>query len=420
MKSFTFAASLSLALPLTIGATSVFAATPITQNVYEGKIGNSAITLQTLETNDGKYRAANYFYDKYRLNINLLPNKNQTNNKSILNLNEFSRDCGFHNQTCKPDANLNLKRSGNTLSGVWKSTSNKKSYKVSLKLISSKNFNYDEKIVQNEGLLDLYSDFTNSALTNQYLRKQTSGVTTYSTKEDVFGPFGFVIATDKQTGVHYPSLNTAKININVKPIYDALNAQRQEMVGYALDCKAYTPKGSSWNEYGDWQDYEAKVVYATDKVIVTEEAGSTFCGGAHPNNTYQHNIFKVATGKILNVNDLFNAYDKDGYSYTMRPNFEEFVNKIKSSKSHQYPINNQEDGFSSDCINDVPEESLGRYNLWPSKDGIVFSLEELPHVMGACMGNYYVASYKELQPFMTPLAKKLFAQNLALDVNSKK
>ena len=390
--------------------------TPVKQTVYEGTLGNKKIVLQTLDAkqNGKTFRAASYFYASQRLEIPLTKKDN--------GFEEYSSNC-YIDEKCKLVAKLSLTNVGNGLKGKWVAASGDKSYEVSLKPVATATFTQHYEISDNDGILSDTMDGASDLAKNMFKRKMALGETTYS-KEQFMNGYGYKTATDKLSGIHYIILTSAPKGQNLGPINKTLTDIRLSMVGYGLECKAM-PAGDSpaYGTFGDWDSYTSEPVNINDRILVTEESGSTFCGGAHPNNSYLHAIFDMKTGNLIYHYDLFKLYYEQDYNKLQTIAFKKIFKKITSDKKYLIREASDDADFDKECIyggqentddlNDNTDYSWMPFSAYPAKDGVVFALENVPHVAGGCMGDYYKISYKEALPLMTPLAKQLFAKELA-------
>lgn len=382
----------------------------ISKNIYEGTLGNQKIVFETIEyepQNGKNIMAAKYFYNTQRMSINLISPDNS------YNFQELDTICTHHDEPdCKLNGKFILNKSNDKLIGNWQAVKTKKSYGVNLKYIGSASFKLNKDSSEpkdTSDLLELFDDDYLDASNDIYKQKLAEAGTAYSKEKLIYG-FGYKIATDKITGVHYPILSSSPSGISLDNINNALKFQRYNMINYAHQCHADLQEGAASktaNKYGDWGDYETTVKYINNDILVLEESGSTYCGGAHPNNTYDHTVWDMKTGKQIKESDLFTTYVKKGdYDEEATPEYKAFYNKVISDK--KYILNNNE--LDPECKQQ--DDSWYHFTTYPDKNGVIFSLEDLPHVVGACMGDYYIVSYKEMEQFMTPYAKTLFAKNL--------
>lgn len=395
--------------------------TPVQQKVYEGTLGKSKIVLQYLEaTQDGKkFHAISYFYASQRLEIPLTNSK-----KSPNSYEEYSGDCYNDVDNCKLGAKIELVPDGNNLRGVWKAENSNKTYAISLKPVATASFTQRYKISEDADILSDTIGGADDVSKNMFKRKMALGEIIFS-KEKFLNGYGYKTATDKQSGISYPILTTAPNGQNLATINAALTNVRLTLVGYGLQCKALPKdKNPSYGSYGDWDSYTSEPVNINDRILVIEESGSTFCGGAHPNNSYLHAIFDMNTGELIYHYDLFKLYYEQDYNKYKTPEFRKIFNEIiGNSKYRTQTVTNDAD-FEKECIyngqnledikaqDDETDYSWMPFSAYPAKDGVIFALENVPHVAGGCMGDYFKISYKEALPLMTPFAKELFAKEL--------
>ncbi len=383
--------------------------TQIKQTVYEGTLGKTKITLQILHAQNGKsdVAAASYFYNSKRQNINLLPSE------EVGVFNELPGNCTEIGDDCKVRAELRLRISTIGLVGNWVSKTDNKSYPVDLKLVAQKKYVSNGNITSAGDLLDAYSfnysgngNFEN----NPYFKKQYYGAVTYSDAKVING-YKFQTVTDNLTKISYVSIASSQKWHDLTNIKNTLSHRHIELVAQGLDCKNSLTNTSDKDTYGGYDDYMSNVIHVTNNVLVIQEGGSTYCGGAHPDNSISHHVFDMKSGKELGNKDLFNIFIEKDYSTNKTPQFQKFFDKITTQKKYLYsPTSGAPDDLEEDCKALFDENTY--MAIWPDDKGLVISIDDAPHAIGPCMDDYYRVPFKEMLPFMTPLAKQLFAKEL--------
>ena len=386
------------------------AETQISQNVYEGTLGKTKITLQILRAQSGTsdVAAATYFYNSKRQNINLLPSDNVAGV-----FNELPGDCTDIDEDCKVRAEFDLKTSKDSLIGNWVSKTDNKSYPVDLKLVAQKKYVFQSDITSASDLLDVssfhYEDSSNFEA-NPYFKKQYYGSVSYSAPKIVNG-YKFQTITDNLTKISYVSIESPQKGRDLSNIKNTLSHRHIELVAQGLDCNNSLADTSDKDTYGGYNEYMSNVIHVTDNILVIQEGGSTYCGGAHPNNSISHHVFDMKSGKELSNKDLFNIFIEKDYSTDKTPQFQKFFDKITKQKKYLYSATSgAPDDLEEDCKALFDENTY--IAIWPDNKGLVFSIDDAPHAIGPCMDDYYRVPYKEMLPFMTPLAKQLFAKEL--------
>ncbi len=77
----------------------------------------------------------------------------------------------------------------------------------------------------------------------------------------------------------------------------------------ALACMAtlYTRFQRGQGDLGDYDFEKIGVRYLSETLMTVVESGSTYCGGAHPNNHYDPFTLDLIYGDYLDFNHLFPA-----------------------------------------------------------------------------------------------------------------
>ncbi len=373
------------------------------QEVYEGTIGNSPVVfefLNTISSNEGKIHAARYFYKKHRLILNLIPDKNI--------YHEVLKNCTEVYAECKANAKLDLRKTKNGYQGIWKQGT--KILNINLVKIETKSYNLDQVLQNQESLYDIYSEAYYDIKNNGFYKRQLMGETYYS-KETIINYIGYKTAFDKATNINYPILSRFPNAVKMNKINELLAFQRMLLVSYGLDCKALDKDMSpASGTLGDWDDYQSKITYINENYMLITEAGSTYCGGAHPNNSYSHRMFDLINIREVKASDLINYKlpIKDGeYRSDNTKEYDALLKRISGNPKYRLEIMDKD--FEKDCFDGMDTE----YSLSFNEKGLMLSLTDLPHVMGACMGDYYNIPYKEIENLLTAKGRELFKKQLS-------
>jgi hypothetical protein len=384
--------------------------TQINQSVYEGSLGNTKITFQILRARSGTsdVAAASYFYNKKRQNINLFPS-----DEGVGIFSELPVNCTDIDENCKVRAEFRLRVSTIGLIGTWVSKTDNKSYPVDIKLVAQNKYVYKTDIIRASDLLDVssfhYEDSSNFEK-NPYFKRQYYGSVSYSAPKIVNG-YKFQTITDKLTKISYVSIESPQKGHDLTNIKRTLSVRHIELVAEGLDCNNSLVDTSDKNTYGYYNEYMSDVIHITDNVLVIREGGSTYCGGAHPNNSLSHHVFDMKSGKELSNKDLFNIFIEKNYSTDKTPQFQKFFDKITVQEKYAYSATSGAPEDLKEACKALFDENYG-ISIWPDNKGLVFSIDDAPHAIGPCMDDYYRLPFKEMAPFMTPLAKQLFAKEL--------
>ena len=394
----------------------------VRQTVYEGSLGTNKITFATVKTNnkDGKnYEAAHYFYDSSRIDIPLLKaNSDTTEFKELAN----DENCSWNEDkdNCKTKGVFKLALDGENISGVWVNSQNHKQLKVHLKKVATQEYKSQYTISDYSSLLTAYPTNENGDtiegfyLKDAYQSRILAGELIYGKSIQTTQGTSYKTITDKQTGVHYILLDKLPDKTIKQKVNESLLNNFYEMKSYAMECVAFRAKEEKpfYSKYGDWENYSSKVKLLNQNLLVIEELGSTYCGGAHPNNTYSHTVYDLNKGEYFNGNNYFNFYTPDPDDKNNLIETDEYSELKKELRpGSKYWIRQDIDaGLLQYCTGD--DMNYLEFSQSFNQKGMILSLEGLPHVSGACMRDYYLIPYKDLTPFMTDNGKKFFSKEL--------
>ncbi|WAC47136.1 hypothetical protein OVA03_10490 [Asticcacaulis sp. SL142] len=366
----------------------------IHQQVYEGTLGKHPIVLEILSTRTDAGQdvsAARYFYRQHRAHIQLGVERRGVR----LILREYDPACYLQSDQCPAKASFTLTPRPDGLSGQWIAAGRLSGLPVMLKSVGDRKVSAVMPVQEAAELyyaLDDLSDYEVSD--NPYLWRQLAATTTYG-PEVRTGAVGYVMATDKGTGIHYPRLSRHPSLDILTRVNRLLDRERYRMTQYGLDCRAQSEEAGG-GTLGGWEDYDSEVSFITETVMAIREGGSTYCGGAYPNNSFRYALYDLRRGEVLDINRLLKL---DG------PEYGHLLAKLQP-------------GSAYDLKQQAPEDCLGEgfdhdYSLSFNDKGLVFSLTDLPHVIGACMGDYYVVPYADLKGLWRPEAVLYFPRRIS-------
>lgn len=376
-------------------AGSALAQGPATQTVYEGSIGKAPVVIEIVK--QGNLTTAQYFYSRYHLNIPLQASGPLS----------FEERTNCWEDTCPLVGKLQLKATATGLGGQWLGQAGKKINRdIVLKKVAERRFTPAERVADATTLRSTLSyDSPVSALDNPYLsRLYDSGLT--EGKETTLGGYALRSVTDKATGVPGVRLTRAPDAKTLPLANRLLDGLRFQMVDGALSCMAESKDSSpAAGTPGGFEDTTTTVTYLSATLMTVEQSGSTYCGGAHPNNFWNRTTYDLKSGQALDPDQVLKLYarpaktDTDG-APVETPEYQAL--KAKLTPKSPWFVGDKDQG---ECLSD--DFGYG-YSLSFSDKGLVFSLTDLPHVMGVCMGEYYVVPYSALKALWRPEAKTYF------------
>ncbi|PFH10514.1 hypothetical protein BCF11_2936 [Collimonas sp. PA-H2] len=213
---------------------------------------------------------------------------------------------------------------------------------------------------------------------------------------------GYRMATDPRTKFAYPRLTRHPNPQILASVNQILEQRHWQMSLAALECKAtlYTMDGPAAGTLGDYDSEAIGVRYLSDTLMSVVESGSTFCGGAHPNNHYDPFTLDLIQGGYLDFNRLFPVRRRDKDRSDIDPVLANFISKkVKSA-------NKRADSDSdTDCSDVLPQYLDFEFD---EPDKISFVVSGIGHAMGVCLGPQLVMPIRALQPILKPAAKAYF------------
>jgi hypothetical protein len=384
--------------------------------VFKGALGENAEVVLELEKKSDGYDGR-YFYLRHGVDIPL--------HGSLASLNEAlpryehgERLAGDDNRglpifidpaTQKPRSVWHGKIDGDTYQGSWSDAKTKKTMAFELHQVGR----YDPDAIKPAGVEAVTAAITPGigsdiaygtaiSLKNapyDYLKMQFPP---QLGPEIIRKNVGYRMVTDPRTKFAYPRLTrhpNPEILANINQI---LEQRHWQMSLAALECKAtlYTMDGPASGTLGDYDSETIKVRYLSEKLMSIVEAGSTFCGGAHPNNHYDPFTFDLIHGGYLDFNRLFPVRIRNKDGSDIAPVLADFISKKVESKQSHDKVDTD-----VDCTDVLPQNLDFEFD---EPDKISFVVSGVGHAMGACLGPQLVMPIRALKPILKPGAKAYF------------
>lgn len=243
----------------------------------------------------------------------------------------------------------------------------------------------------------------------------------------MFDGSSFRFVSDARTVFEFPRIVALADGSSPDAANRAL-AERHGIINVAaLSCldKAYA--GLSYSGYdvsmeggslGDYDGENIAVGYLSPTVMGWTESGSTYCGGAHPNNHFNSFIIDVKTGEDLPLARIFKDWTAtskiDDYDATVDP-----AAALASPEDYywapgqpliDYVLANyqpQDPDYSADCgVEELIATNLG-VRFGPG-DTAIFSLVDLPHAIFACTDDLVIVPLADIPELLAPTAKDYF------------
>lgn len=427
---------------LAIFATAMLAATPalaVDAVTYKGTLGRYEILAELVASPDGALVGRYSYLDKGGdIPLGVLDGPGP----SILMLEEAP--CA--ETTCMPDDNgqvidppqgaiwsVTSSADGESLTGTWKLVGNAgKTLELTLERIGQRSLP--------EG-----TDLTPAAIRDSAMSLIWAGERSFQphtapyefAKQEV--PFGigphqelegstFRYVTDPRSKFAFPRVLELADGSPTDPVNQGLEIRHTVLNTYAFDClsQVYAGFGATQNNMGPsagtlgYYDGETIAVdYLSPTVMSWTESGSTFCGGAHPNNHSDSYNIDVRTGETLALARIFTdwlptasladysaAVDLDDaaewpgdYDWSAGQDLIDFAIARR-------PVDSDE-SYERDCGFDELIASSLAIRFAPG-DAAVFRLEGLPHAMGPCAGDLLTVKLSDIPELLAPSAGDYF------------
>lgn len=372
--------------------------------VFKGTLGtNTEIVLELEKKADGY--DGRYFYVRHGVDIPLhgplaslkeaLPG--HEHGESLAGDDNSAQPIFIDPATKQPRSVWHGKLDGDTYQGSWSDAKTKKSMAFELHQVGR----YDPDAIT-PGIGSNIADGTAISLKNapyDYLKMQSPLQTG---PEIIRKNVGYRMVTDPRTKFAYPRLTRHPEPRILASVNQILEQRHWQMSLAALECKAtlYTMDGPAAGTLGDYDSETIKVRYLSETLMSIVEAGSTFCGGAHPNNHYDPFTLDLIHGGYLDFNRLFPVRIKNKDGSDIAPALANFISKKVESKRSR-----DKSEADSDCADVLPQYLDFEFD---EPDKISFVVSGTGHAMSACQGPQLVLPIRSLKPILKPGAKAYF------------
>jgi len=323
-----------------------------------------------------------------------------------------------------------LRQTADGLTGTWTSARNGKALPIMLERLDNRTLPADTEITP-AGLRDSAVALTyGTALRpldgSPYDRAKMAVAYEAGPIQTIEGS-RFRHVSDPRTRFAFPRVVELADGSSPDPINAALTAAHSRINFNAFDClaMAYAGFGASDQRLGGGQgtlgDYDGENVelrYLSPTVIDWTESGSTFCGGAYPNNHSTNFIFDVRTGTPLALASVFsdwrasqnlNDYSAPVDQAAARANPQDYAWEAGQPLIDYVRANRPADDTERDeeCgIDDLIGSNLG-VRFEPG-DTAVFMLEGLPHAIFACSDDLLSVPLADMPQLLAPSAASYF------------
>lgn len=237
----------------------------------------------------------------------------------------------------------------------------------------------------------------------------------------------FRFVTDPRTVFAFPRVVSLADGSSPDAANRAL-AERHGIINVAaFSCLGNAYAGLAYSSYdvsmeggslGDFDGENIAVGYLSPTVMGWTESGSTWCGGAHPNNHFNSFVIDVRTGEDLPLAWIFRDWtatsEIDDYDATVDPEAalaspqdyywapgQELIDYVLAN----YTVDDA--AHAEDCgVEELIATNLGvRFG---AGDTAIFSLVDLPHVIHACTEDLLIVRLADIPELLAPTARDYF------------
>lgn len=262
---------------------------------------------------------------------------------------------------------------------------------------------------------------------NLHFERVLTGVPLEATGARQVGAATVVQLADPRTRFPFPRVSAFEGGEPVERVNEILAGRHAELSVSALSCLSsgyigfgYAGHGFNRPSRGDYDSETIDLTYASPRLVSWVEAGSLYCGGAHPYNHFNSYSRDVQTGRPLDLSRIFHGWRP--YAYGGGPADLEVARAAPEDYRWRpdaaliaFVLNRalQDDPEGDDWVRDncVDEQALADYLTIRFKPGprAVFTLSGFPHAAAVCNGDLFSAPLTDLGDLLAPGADDYFA-----------
>ena len=392
--------------------------------VYKGTLGKNTEVVLELEKISAGYEGR-YFYMRYGVDIPLhgtlaalkeaLPKEEHARLLSADDNSDPDLPIFIDPVTKKPRSVWQGEIKGDTYQGTWHNAKTKKNLAFELHQVGR----YNPDAIKPTGVEAItalvtpgagsdIADGTTISLGNapyEYLKMQFP---LQLGPEIMRNNVGYRMVIDPRTQFAYPRV-TRHPNPQILASSNQILEQRHwQMNLAALACMATLYAGSrmAQGDLGGYESEEIGVRYLSETLMTVVESGSTYCGGAHPDNHYDPFTLDLIKGDYLDFNRLFPVRRSHEDQSDFDPVLVNFIREKMKSASNRAPAPSDMASDSDTDCNDVLLEYLDFEFDEPDK--ISFVVSGIGHAMGVCLGPRMIIPIRALKPILKPGAEAYF------------
>jgi hypothetical protein len=233
---------------------------------------------------------------------------------------------------------------------------------------------------------------------------------------------------DPRTVVPFPRIERHPDARAMEATNRLLEQRHWRLGDQALACAgtAYTESHPAAGSLGSIDGENVKVEFLSAALMSIRESGSTYCGGAHPNNHSDPYVIDIARGEFLDWNRAFDAFVEGEYgavepSSTLTALARRVAMDVRYVHRGLKPSPHAGEDDPVDTHGDDLIEYAG-CGLWPaylglsleSPDRLVFNVTGVGHALGVCLGPHASLPFSALDDLLTPSHIKPEAKGLLL------
>lgn len=404
---------------------------------YKGTLGRSDIIVELTDPAEGMM-TGRYSYMRVGGDIPL-------HNRDDIDRFELAEEAPCSETTCILDVDgfvvdspigglwsLNSSADGSQLSGSWAPAGKQgKTLDVALSEIGRRTLPTDVEDgpmgLADSAFMQIYAnDAPFTAATFPYdFAKMDVALTEGPVQELDGSSFRFV--SDPRTVFAFPRIVALADGSSTEAANQALAERHATINLAAFSCLNTAYAGFSYSGYGismdggSLGDFDAENIalsYLSPTVLGWTESGSTWCGGAHPNNHFNSFVVDVRTGRELALGKVF----KDWVATGKIDDYDAVVDQAAALEAPgqyswaagqgliDYVLANyapSDAGFAEECgMDELITTNLGL--RFAPGDKVVFTLEGLPHVIHACTEDLLTVGLADIPDLLAPTASAYF------------
>jgi hypothetical protein len=158
---------------------------------------------------------------------------------------------------------------------------------------------------------------------------------------------------------------------------------------------------------GDYDQETIRVDFLSETLMSVVEIGSTFCGGAHPNNHYDPFTLDLIRGEYLDWNRLFKAFVRGDHGFRkLSPEMKALIEQIPEHPEWMKEEWREEEERCA--LDSIFNDYLALHFDKPGH--LALTVSGIGNAGNVCLGAHEEVPFSDLRALLKPEARRYFPE----------